>query len=273
MNRTISKVLTFYVSPYISFFRFRSYILESVKIEINSRYRGSFLGVLWSVLNPTLQAIVIFFVFKEVFKIKSIGNEEYFPYVYSGVLLVHFFTQTLLFTGEQIFVRSGLLMRTKVPLEVFVAITILVNTVNFFFGLVPLLLYLSLAKVSLSWTLLLLPFLILVLWVWLFCMGLFLNRLYVRFLDMRFLLPTLIGLLMYLTPVYYDLSYVLGLSREVIELNPLTMFLSSFRYSLGMSRTLETATILWIALIGIIFVPISATFTRSVRNQIWAIQE
>lgn len=225
-----------------SLLHYRWLLTQLVTTDLKLRYRKSFLGVVWSVMNPMLNALILFFVFRAIFKLtailvspdsRSLSEIDFFPYVYSGVLLVTFFTQSVLQGSEQIANHTYVLRRVNVPGEIFIISNVLTNTINFFLGLVPLFLYFVIRGHALTWSIILLPFLLSSLTLTALACALFLSIAYIYFQDLRYLMPVLMTLLMYLTPVFYDLGMIGGRTRMVIELNPLVTYLGAFREIMG----------------------------------------
>lgn len=254
-------------------YEFRWFVIESIRSESKLRYRGSILGILWSVLNPTLQAIVIFFVFREVFKIRILDDKDYFAYVYSGALLINYLLTTLLNSGELIFSKNHLLRSTKITLYPLVVITIISNTINLLFGLIPLSLYMFIVGAGLSVKVLLLPVLLTVMWLWLLLGGVILNMVYSKFLDLKQLMPNIFGLLFYLTPIYYSVEMLSGgLVKFFVSINPLTLFLNWFRYLLGITDIISALNSFIVVTLGLALWPIAACISRDYRERVWAVQ-
>lgn len=134
-----------------SLYKYRALFLELIRTEIKLRYRRSVLGVAWTVMNPVLNAIVLYFVFRAIFKFKSLGEVDFFPYVYTGVLVLNYLTRSVIEGSEQLHVYSGVLRRVNIPGEVFVIAKVLGNLANFIFGLLPLGIYFLFKLHTLNW--------------------------------------------------------------------------------------------------------------------------
>jgi len=262
-----------YVDFFQSMYKFRWFIFESTRLEIKIRYRGSLLGILWSFINPSLQAVIIFFVFREVLGVQDIENVDFFVYIYSGVLVLNFFLTTLLSGGELIFSKNHLMRNTQISLHTFLAITIASNTINLIVGSIPLSIYMSIKENLFSARLIYLPFLLGIMFIWLLAGGALLNMIYSRFLDLRQLMPIILGLLVYLTPIYYSMQSLSGqFLKTVVGFNPLTIILSGFRFSLGITDNISTLALIIIWFIGMALWPIASRISRDYREKVWAVQ-
>jgi ABC-type polysaccharide/polyol phosphate export permease len=250
-------------------YKFRWLLAELVKTEIKLRYRRSTLGVVWTIMNPVLNALVLYFVFRAIFKFKTLGDIDFFPYVYSGVLLMNFFTQAIIQASEQLHVYSGVLRRVNIPGEIFVLAKVLGNIVNFLFGLVPLLVYYIITMHQVSWKIALAPFVVLSLTFIITAISIFLSVIYVYFRDIQHLMPIFMSLLFYITPVFYSLDMVGGRTREVMEMNPLVTYLDSFRNYLSITGSTNYRFILTVTVVGFVLMLFSMRFME--RNRMKAV--
>jgi ABC-type polysaccharide/polyol phosphate export permease len=252
-----------------SFVRFRWLLVELVKTEIKLRYRRSTLGVVWTVMNPVLNALVLYFVFRAIFKFRTLGDIDFFPYVYSGVLLLNFFTQAIVQASEQLTVYSGVLRRVNIPGEIFVIAKVCGNIVNFVFGLFPLLFYFLLTQHQVTWKILLAPLVVLSLTFGISAISIFLSVIFTYFRDIQHLLPVIMAFFFYLTPVFYSIEMIGGRTRQVMELNPLVTYLDSFRNYLNITGSTNYQLILLLTLISIFTMFLSMRFME--RNRMKAV--
>ncbi|WP_120521997.1 ABC transporter permease [Arthrobacter celericrescens] len=117
----------------------RRYLLKLlVRKEIKLRYRGSVLGVIWSYVKPAIQ-FVVFYIAMGVFLglNKNVGN--YAVYLFSGIVLINFFTEALNNAAKSIVYNSGLIKKIFLPRELFPVASVFVSAAHFFPQLVVLL--------------------------------------------------------------------------------------------------------------------------------------
>ena len=248
---------------------FRWLLIELVKTEIKLRYRRSTLGVIWTMMNPILNALVLYFVFRAIFKFRTLGDIDFFPYVYSGVLLMSFFTQAISQASEQLTANSGVLRRVNIPGEVFVIAKVLGNIVNFLFAFIPLILYFLITGHPMNWKLILAPLVVISLTFIVTAISIFLSVIYVYFRDLQHLVPIVLTLTFYLTPVFYSLEMVGGKTREIMELNPLVTYLDSFRNYLNITGSTNYKFIGLVTLLGVILLALAMRFME--RNRMKAV--
>jgi ABC-type polysaccharide/polyol phosphate export permease len=207
----------------------RDLIFLLVKRDLNVRYRRSVLGMVWSLLNPLISSLVLWFVFVNIFNAKLANGVSFAPYVLAGVLLITFFSQGFLQAADSIAGGVGILQRVYIKPEIFAISSSLSSAVNFIFGLFALVIVNLLVGDHFS------PFIPLTLLVIasMLCLitglGLVTAIIFIKFNDSRNIVNILVQLLTYLTPVFYPKD-ILGRNVErVVSLNPLSSYLDIFR--------------------------------------------
>ena len=124
-----------FADTFKAFWDYRQLILLLVKRDITVRYKRSLLGLLWTLLNPLLTSLVLWFVFINIFSAKLPDGTQFAPYLLAGVLLITFFIQGFNQAADSIALGSGILMKIYVPPQVFAFAGAVSNAVNFCFGL------------------------------------------------------------------------------------------------------------------------------------------
>jgi ABC-2 type transport system permease protein len=219
-----------FADTFKAFWDHRELIALLVKRDIAIRYKRSFLGLLWTLLNPLLTSLVLWFVFINIFSARLPDGTEFAPYLLAGVLLITFFIQGFNQAADSIAQGSGILMKIYVPPQVFAFAGALSNAVNFCFGLFALAFvsYITAAGVALSFPLTILVIFFMLIYIT--GLGLLVSIAYVRYDDTRSIFAILISFMMYLSPIFYPKEILSGTMLEVVNANPLTSFLDVFRY-------------------------------------------
>jgi ABC-2 type transport system permease protein/lipopolysaccharide transport system permease protein len=233
------KVSTFYDSNENSFqlydsvkylFNNRELLIVLVARDLKSRYRRSFLGILWTLINPILSSLILWIVFVSMFKSRLSNGTQYAPYLIAGVLTITFFNQGLMQAAEALSNGSALFLKIRVRPIIFPLASSLSNTANFFFGIVALILvsWISKTPISMTFPLFLLVGLSLLLLTT--GLGLIFGILFIRFDDSKYILSIFLQLLTYLTPIFYPKEALGNSVRFAVSLNPLTSYLDVFRH-------------------------------------------
>lgn len=201
-------------------------VLLLVQRDLRVRYRGSFFGYLWSMMNPLLYMIILSFVFSHVMKVQ-VPN---FPiFILSGILVWNLFAQSLGIGVNSIIANGSLLKKVKVPAALFPAASIASVFVNFCLSLLPFILLSLYLTQKLSFSLLLLPVFLMPFLIFIFGIVLSLASLNVTFRDIGHVLDPILQLLFYATPIVYPESVLPEKIRNVLAFNPMSHFLKSFR--------------------------------------------
>ena len=215
--------------------RHRALVAVLVRRELDARYRASFLGFFWSLLNPLLLLGVYAVVFTYIFNPRFPGGDPYPLFLFSGLLPWLFFSGAVL-DGSVTLVDNGpLLAKVMCPPEIFPAVTVLAHLVHHLLAL-PVLLAAMVAAALLGahpfpWTIWLVPFALV---PWVLVTGgaaLAVSALSVHYRDMRDLVGHLLNLLFFASPIIYSLEglQVPGPLRWVLVLNPLAPLVEVYR--------------------------------------------
>lgn len=216
------------LSRYVrDFWKYRDLLRLLVTRDIKLKYRRSFLGYVWSVLNPLLIMIVMTVVFSTMFN-RNIDN---FPvYLFCGQLLFNFMNNS---THQAIFSLTGnaaLLKKTYVPKYIFTIAKITSGMVDLVFSLGALVIVMVVTRARISWTSLLFPFVIIQLYLFCIGLGLFLAQANVFFKDTQFIYNAVTTAWIYLTPIFYPIEMLpQWLMWCVKHFNPMYFYVGQFR--------------------------------------------
>ena len=241
-----------------SFYNYRGLVVRLIRRELESRYKGSLLGILWALLIPILMLSVYTFVFTKVFQSHWANRPtsvtgEYSLNLFCGLLLFGIFSDAIVRAPRLILDNASYVKKVLFPLEILPLVTVGTALLNaaigfivffifyfFVFGLPPL--------ISL-----LLPF------VWapmiLFTIGLvwFLSSIGVYFRDIQHIVGVAISLLLFLTPIFYPISALPANAQIIIGLNPLSIVIESSRQILFNNQLPDVFSFLISLLIGLGF--------------------
>jgi ABC-2 type transport system permease protein len=219
-----------FADTFRAFWRYRNLIVILVKRDFAVRYKRSFLGLLWSLLNPLLTSLVLWIVFIEIFSARLPDGTQFAPYLLAGVLLVTFFTQGFNQAADSIAQGSGILMKIYVPPQVFAFAGAVSNAVNFCFGLFALAFISLVTGDGMSLFFPLTVVIILFMLMYVTGLGLLVSVAYVRYDDTRSIFAILISFMMYLSPIFYPKEILSETMLRIVNINPLTSYLDVFRY-------------------------------------------
>lgn len=226
---------------------FRQLIALLVVRELKVRYKRSVFGLLWTMLNPLLLMIVYTVVFSTIM---PVAQRNFSVFLLAALLPWLFFSTALLQGLFSVVVNQDLIRKVRVPQAVFPLSVVGSNLVNFTLSMVPLFLLMAAVGQPFTRALLFLPLAIVLLTLFTSGATLLLATLTVFFRDVKHLAEVLLQMLMYLTPVFYDLR-LLGehsqwwfkVFRGFLKANPLTYLIALIREPVYYARYPDLHTV------------------------------
>lgn len=245
--------------------QYRFVLKQLVSREIKRKYARSYLGILWSVLNPLLSMAVLSMIFSTMFK-RSIEN---FPIYYlTGMIIWTLFSTATNSAITTLVDNRGLLLRVKLSKETFVLARVYTAVVNFGYTCIAYVLMLVVFRIQPSWYMLLLP--IDVFFLVLFSIGFsyILAILYVFFADIKHLYNVLLTLWMYMCAIFYPVDSVSEFIGRIIIWNPMYSYISFARECVLYRRMPDLQNWLMIVIWGIVMWAIGYTVFHKKENVI-----
>ena len=215
--------------------RYRDLYYMYVKRDIITVYKQTILGPLWFLIQPILTTIMYMFVFGGLAGISTDGIPQPLFYM-SGILLWNYFNAAFMVSSNVFTANASVFGKVYFPRLVVPLSGITSNLIKFgiqllLFIIIYLYYYIQGVNLSINWTLLLFPLLILMIALHAMSWGLIISALTTKYRDLTQLVAFGIQLFMYLTPVIYPLSAAPEKYRIFISLNPLTPIFETFKYS------------------------------------------
>lgn len=210
------------------------YLLQQLsRRDIASRYQGSAVGVLWAFFSPVLMLLVYTFVFGYVFKARWMGAEtdrSFFALnLFAGMLVHGFFAECAIRSPGLLQQNSNFVKRIVFPLWLLPLVPLasaLFHTCISF--LVLFLAHLAIVQ-SVHWQLLLLPFLLVPFILFLLGLVWMLSALGVYLKDLSQIIPIMVTVLMFMSPVFYPAEALPEQIRPIMYMNPLTPAIETLR--------------------------------------------
>ena len=211
--------------------RYRGLISSLVARELKARYRGSVLGFLWSFINPLLVLSIYSFVFAYVLPGQhSVDLQPFALFMFCGILPWTWFSSAVLESANSLVAGGNLIKKVLFPAEVLPLTSVLASMVHFFLGLPILLGFLIRYErwpdgLDLVW----LPIAVFVQFLFTAALALIFSALMVHFRDLRDILQNVLTLWFFCTPIIYAIQEAPGLSKRILDLNPMTHVIVSYQ--------------------------------------------
>ena len=206
-------------------YQYRELLKSNIKKEIRGKYKGSFLGVLWSFVNPLLMTLVYAIVFP--FILRS-GPEHYVTYIVIGILPWNFFTTVISQGTFTILGNAGIIKKVYFPREILPISVATSALVNFLISLPIIFLFLLFSGIGFSWYILLLPLVIICQYILSLGIIFITSAINVYIRDAEYIINFFIQMLFYATPILYE-SSLFGDKAWILSLNPMTTIINSYR--------------------------------------------
>lgn len=216
-----------YIKNAIVLKKYKFMLLQLVKRDFKVRYRGSFLGILWSVLNPLLNMLVLSFVFSKVFK----AVDNYKMYLLSGLVIFNYFSEASNLALSSVVGNFGLLTKVYFPKFILPISKIISSAINLLISVLAFFVLGHFMEVHLWWGYFFIPYVLLCLMIFTTGIGMVLSVLQVFMRDIQYLYGILLTIWMYATPILYPLTtdVIPETMISVLKQNPLFLFIDFFR--------------------------------------------
>ena len=244
-------------------YKYRELLKSNVKKEIRGRYKGSFLGVLWSFVNPLLQVLVYAIVFPYIMRVKT---DNYLQYLIIGIIPWTFFTTVINQGMITVRMNAGIIKKVYFPREILPISVATSGLVNFMISCIIILLFCLFGGIGVSFHILLLPIIALI--QFLFSLGLIfaLSAINIYVKDTEYIVQFVINMLFYATPVLYSTSLFPENIRWLLYLNPMTEIIESYR-CIFMYHTMPSISgILYLVIISIIIAVVGLMIFRKLEK-------
>jgi ABC-type polysaccharide/polyol phosphate export permease len=225
--------------------RYRELLNNLVDRELQVRYKNSALGVVWSLANPIVRALILYVLFTFII---ALGVKNYSAYVLAAFFPWTYFLTGILDAGESVSRQMSLVRKVYFPRELLPLATTIANLRHFLLSLGVLGIYL-IGLYGMSWlhhdpilppvTIFLLPLLVLMQTLLIAGIALTISAMNVYFEDVKFLAAVFLDLLFYGVPIIYFLEQVRytthlseplrGIVYHLFLLNPMVVILASYR--------------------------------------------
>jgi len=212
-------------------YAYRELLLNLTVRDLKLKYKGSILGVAWSLLNPLLQVAIYTAIFSVFLRTVSLPN--YWAFVIGGILAWTFFNSTLIAASTSFVRNPSLISKVYFPIETLPISMVLANFVNFLIPLAVMIVVLLAGGLPLGASLVLLPVILLAQLAACVGFALVVSSVTVFLRDVEHFLVIGIQIVFYATPILYPLNangLPHGAARFLpyLHLNPLSWYLNCY---------------------------------------------
>jgi lipopolysaccharide transport system permease protein len=218
--------------------------------DVAVRYKQTVMGVAWAVVRPALATVVFTVVFGKLGRFPS-GGVPYPILVLSGMLPWQLFSASLTESGTSLITNSALITKVYFPRLIIPGSSLVTALIDFAISLVMLAILMAYYGFTPGWQLICLPFFIVLTLFTAAGMGAWISALNVKYRDLMYVIPFIVQLGLYISPVGFSSTVVPERWRVLYSFNPMASIIDGFRWCVLGGRIAPTASGLAVSLVVI----------------------
>ncbi len=199
---------------------------ELTKRDFKLKYKGTVLGMFWSILSPLLQLLVMRTVFTEIL---GRNSPLYSTYLFSGLIVFNYYTESTHGSMGALSSNKDIISKINVPKYLFLLSRNVSSLINFLIILVVYLVFIVIDGAKLHWGLFCLAYPVFLLPLFCIGVGMVLSALQIFFQDTRYLYNIFIILLRYMSAIFYYIDRFPASTQRYFLINPVYSFIKYFR--------------------------------------------
>lgn len=232
------------VGPFYNLYLHRDLLRQFTRREVEGRYRGSYLGIIWSMILPLMMLVIYTFVFSVIFKShwQSGAQEsegEFAITLFAGLIAFNVFSDCIMRAPTLITSNQNYVKKVVFPLDILTSSVLGSAIFHSLISVAILVVATFLVSGTVSTTIVLLPLAYLPLMGLCLGLGWFLASLGVYVRDTAYAVSILVQILFFMSAIFYPVSAVPPALQPIMYLNPLTTIVESFRRTLVWNETLN----------------------------------
>lgn len=228
---------------------YREMLKTSIKKDIGGKYKNSFLGVLWSFVNPLLQIIVYAIIFPLIMK-SDIPN--YVVFMVCGLIPWNYFSTVINRSSFTMIENGNIIKKVYFPREILPISVVTSETVTFLISSILILLFTLGYGLGLTINILFYPLVLLVQYVLLLGISLIVSSVTVYFRDLQHFIGVLLQLFFYATPIVYAVDVIPANFQWILKFNPMTYIIEGYRDIFWGQTMPDIPTLLIVLAIGVV---------------------
>ena len=207
-------------------YNYRELLKTNVKKDIRGKYKASFLGILWSFVNPLLQVMVYAIVFPYIMKVQT---ENYLIFLICGIIPWTWFVTSISTGTSSIVNNSNLIKKVYFPRTIIPISIVTSGMINFLISCVIILAFVLCGGLGLSWHLVFLPFIIIIQYIVTLALVFLFSAIDVYIKDVEYIVAFFLNMAFYATPVLYSSELFEGWMMWIFRLNPMAHLINAYR--------------------------------------------
>ena len=207
-------------------YEYRQLLKSNISKEVRGKYKGSFLGVLWSFVNPLLMTLVYAIVFP--FLLKS-SQPHYTTFIVIAIFPWTWFTYTIMSGTNTFLVNAGIIKKVYFPREILPISIVTSGLINYLISCIIIGIFLLFSGIGFSVYILYLPLIVLIQYMLQLGIIFITSSIDVYIRDAEYIINFIVQMVFYATPVLYSIDMFPEKFRWILRLNPLATIIESYR--------------------------------------------
>ena len=233
-------------------YKYRELLKTNIKKEVRGKYKGSFLGVLWSFVNPLLMTLVYALVFP--YLMRGAGYEHYTTFLVIGILAWNWFSISIALGTSIIVSNSGIIKKVYFPREILPISVVTSGTINYLISVLIIAIFLICSGIGFSWKILWLPLIVITQYIFTLAIVFITSAIQVYIRDLEYIVNFIIQMLFYGTPILFSIDLFANTRiYNIIKFNPMTTIINCYRDILYWQNQPHIKSLLVVLLASIIF--------------------
>lgn len=245
-------------------YNYREFLKTSIKKEFRGKYKKSFLGVLWSFLNPLFQLLIYALVFPFILKNNV---ENYTVFLIVALFPWNFFNLSIIQSAACIVANGGIIKKVYFPREILPIATSTSNLINFLISSILVFIALFISGIGLTKAVVVLPLIILIQYILQLGLSFILSAITVYVRDVEYLINVLMMLAFYLSPIVYSADMIPSKYLPLFKLNPMFHIIKYYRDILYYGKIPEMGSVLLLLLVCIIILVVGYLIFRKLEKR------
>jgi len=233
--------------------------------DFKVRYAQTFLGILWGVIQPFITLLIFTLIFGKAVKVDT-GSVPYPIFALTGMIVWGYFSFVISQAGSSIINAQSIITKIYFPRLIIPISKMLLGLIDFIIAFVFLFFVLIYYRFSPTTHIIFLPFFILLLFAISSAAGIFLSSLSIRYRDVQYMIPFVVQIGLYISPVAYPSSIIPEKYHMLYHLNPLTTVIDGFRWCITGAPEINLNHIALTSLGTLVLLSCSIYYFRKVEN-------
>lgn len=230
-------------------YNYRELLKTSVKKEVRSKYKNSFLGVMWSFLNPLLQIVVYAIIFSLILKNKQ---ENYAIFLCCGIIPWTFFAIAINKSAFTLIENGNIIKKVYFPREIIPISVVTAETINFLISTLIIIGFTVIGGIGISKFILFYPIILGVQYVIILAFSFIVSSICVYFRDLQHFIGIILQLLFYAAPIVYSQDAIPTEYQWILKYNPMTYIINAYRDIFYYQKLVNFMPLIILFVIGIL---------------------